>query len=802
MNTSRTTLGWIIGAAILVATSSIADAAVSMRVNRVGLFAGAPQCVRDGVMTFVGVDIRNTDAAPFDGLIRVTQTDRDGDVVVSELSVAVAPDGEWESKEIYFVPNMRNGDSRLEIKLYSADGELVEFTDDLGQAVKSIQSEAYYDRPDKEDLLIVTIASGGRVPHGRYLEFAAQAHDFSETITGRDIRGLAPRELPHKAQGLDAVDAIIWEDADPSDLTADQAQALRGWVEQGGRLLIAVSAHWQSFNASPLAEFLPASVDQIEDVNAIPAMKDIVVTLSDYRDLARKYRAKPVTRCRMRAAKDAIPIPSTVRKDEDVEDQEAAQDLEPIAYRGYVGRGMVTLLGARLSDLLPGPDVEDFDESDAARKKREAYADVVERVVANNFLAIPAFREAAGSVWGIEQRRNIFGALTSTIGFSAVTGVFLFFAIAFTGVYTLGATLGSYFYLNKKGWSGQCWPAFTAVSIVGVVIGLGMVWMLRGFSTKVWQTSVIDARAGAIYGYGTCLFGVKTKDHTRLDLQLPVGYSNTPGGKGILFALPTMSDPMTGEETSFVASESYTLTDDGTHIEGVPVRATLKEFEGRWHGELSGTLEARLVIDRFGRITKDSFIRNELGVVLRDCYLIEGNQEIAGENGRATGLRCHPIDRLNAAGELASLDGERLVARIYDDRKAAPNADGTPAQRKGVDLLLSTYLESWKNTGSFGSFMGPGAATPNVRADAEITPFLLLSLYNLIPPGASQNEFWNLRRSYGRRLDCSHWITKRTAVLIGFSYEKPPAVLQIDRANERPEKSLTMYRFLIPVERE
>lgn len=814
MNASRRNLGFSIGAVMIAATTSIAAANISVRINRVGLFAGSPQAVRTGVITFVEVGIRNTGNAPFEGILRATptdqgsdstQTDRDGDVVVSELPIAVAPDGEWETKEVYFVPNMQNSDSRITVKLYTPEGELVEFANDLGEAVNAVHSEPYYDRPENNALLIVTMMSGGRVTHGAYLDLAGQGLDYTDAVTARDIRGLSPRELPRKAQGLDAVDAIIWEDADPAEITPDQAAALIGWVKQGGRLLITASSHWQSFHNSPLAEILPASIVEIEDVREVPAMREVVVTLVRYEELAAKYKRQSVARCRMRPRKDAIPIPSEVKPDDSTDGDrgDAPQDLEPIAYRRYVGRGMVTLLGARLIDLLPAPVSGSSDESTGDSTIRKEYAGVVETVVANNLLALPAFREARMSLYGLEQRRNLFLDLTRTIGFSAVTGVFLIFAISFTAIYTFVATIGSYLYLNKKGWAGQCWTAFTGVSIVGVVIGLGIVWMLRGFSTKVWETSVVDAHAGENYGYATCLFGVKTKDHTRLDLQLPVGYASASAGNGLLFALPRATDSLSSSETSFVASDTYRLAQAGTSVEGVPVRATLKEFEGHWHGEIGGTLEARLFVDRRGRITEESFIRNELGVTLSDCYLIEGSQDIAGERGRSAGLvRCYSVGQLAAKGEKSSLSGEAFVHRIYDDLKSPANADGSPAQRKGAELYLSTFIDIWRRNGvGLGSMMGQTAPKTNVVTDAGHAPFLLLSVYNLIEP-PSKDDVWNLERSFGRRLDCSHWITKQTAVLIGFSQDTPPAVLQIGRANERPERALTMYRFLVPVERE
>lgn len=801
MNHLRIRLDLLLVAFVLAGAVGVARADISMRINRVGPFSGSPFWVRDGVVTFAEVDVRNSGSAPFDGVLRASQTDRDGDVVVSELSIAVAPDGEWESKELYFVPNLASGDSYLTIKLYTPEDELVEFTNDVGETTKSLRSNPFMDKPDKDDLLIVAMSSGVPLPHDSCLRATAQDLSFTEVVTDRAIRSIAPREIPRKAQGLNAIDAIIWEDADPGEITPDQADSLIGWVRQGGRLLITANSHWQSFANSPLAEIMPASIVDIEDVHAIPAFKGIIVTRSEYEEFASGYRAHAITRCSMQPKADALGIPSNVKPDDDNADADAPQDLSPIAYRRYVGRGMVTLLGAKLMDLMPPPAVAEFDNSDEAKAERVRFAKMVDKVVANNFLALPPFREAKGNTWGLDQKTNLFTALTQTIGFSTVTGVFLVFAIGFTCIYTFVATIGSYLYLNKKGWASYCWSAFAAVSIVGVVIGLGMVWVLRGFSTKVWETSVVDAHAGKNYGYATCLFGVKTKDHTRLDLQLPVGYTNAPSGNGLIYALPKTFDPMLGSESSFVASETYRLTQAATHIDGVPVRATLKEFEGRWHGELGGTLEARLIYDdTTNQFTADSYIRNELGITLSDCYLIEGDQDIAGERGSVIGIRCHTLNALEAKGDGSETSGERFVRLLYEKEPAGP--DGKPVLRKPIEMRLSTYLGSWLgSTRSFSSLIGQGTQAADIPADAAHAPFLLLSVYNLIDPTNSPGASWKLKRSYGRRLDCSDWVTKHTAVLIGFSHDTPPALLQIDRVNERPQKALTMYRFLIPVER-
>ena len=82
--------------------------------------------------------------------------------------------------------------------------------------------------------------------------------------------------------------------------------------------------------------------------------------------------------------------------------------------------------------------------------------------------------------------------------------------------------------------------------------------------------------------------------------------------------------------------------------------------------------------------------------------------------------------------------------------------------------------------------------------DEEYYSLLLLSVYNAIQP---DNQDRVLRRSHGRSLDCTSWLTSRTAVLVGWSEDAPPAKLEINNRIQRPNRTRTIYRFLIPVDR-
>ncbi|MFQ5412725.1 MAG: hypothetical protein ACE5EC_10525, partial [Phycisphaerae bacterium] len=428
------------------------------------------------------------------------------------------------------------------------------------------------------------------------------------------------------------------------------------------------------------------------------------------------------------------------------------------------------------------------------------FIQVCEKVIASNFLALPKVREEQTTFMSYRgEPINLFNKIRETIGFQGLGATFLIFAILFAFAYTLIATAGTWIYLKKRGWAHIGWSAFALISIAGTLIGTGMVWTLRGFTTRLRQTTVVDARQGEDFGHATCLLGVRTPNHTRLDLKLPVGFPDDPGPRmsGLLRAMPPSTSDLLGEST-FVAPGKYQSTLAGASLAGVPVRATLKEFQGRWHGPLGGTLDARLVVtgnDR-GQFGEGSYIRNNLGRTLRDCYILEGTQEIAGEDGRVT-TRCLYLGTLES-GPNGELEYKDLRQRLYFplDRKGG----GPPKPIPNSRLQLSHVMKSWRRSlGDHGQLTAVGGGTANVARllpDQETDALLLLSVYHLIEPTANTLGF---RRGQGRSLDCTHRITRDTAVLIGFSDARPPAVLSVNLANQFPKKSITMYRFVIPV---
>jgi hypothetical protein len=60
----------------------------------------------------------------------------------------------------------------------------------------------------------------------------------SNTGTLSAAAALGPGDLPDRVEGWAPLDALIWQDTDSNELSADQLGALRAWIAGGGRLLI------------------------------------------------------------------------------------------------------------------------------------------------------------------------------------------------------------------------------------------------------------------------------------------------------------------------------------------------------------------------------------------------------------------------------------------------------------------------------------------------------------------------------------------------------------------------------------
>jgi len=800
MRKSGRVIFWcVIAAAALTATPPL-KAQIDGRVLRVGLFAGGDPIVRVGQWAYVEVDLRYTGSAPFDGELRMDQLDLDGDVVTSILKVALTHDSQWRPYQVYFVPSASSLDQPVRVRMFDPSGRQVHMRDDTGQDVTELVSPTFSALPP-DNILIVDLSSPRKLAHVSWLD--SRRSGTADQVNSRNSRSLSPRELPVRWEGLEPVDAIVWDDADPSALSVQQIEALINWVKAGGRLLITAGSNWQALAGSPLAAALPVKITGAGQETEAQEFLEIIKN-DDYKSyLERYYSKRAMTRCELRPLPDALPIP-------------AECDIPQLVYRRLLGRGSIVFVGASLQQLLPPPRHMMRDDDESAGPPDEAGQDTAknaflrfacEEIVARDFLALPPVRKDNPQVW--TQPVDLHEEVRRTVAFGSSSAAFLIFAVLFAIAYTVWAAGGSFWYLRKRSWLQHCWTAFAATAVVGSVVGTVLVWTVRGFTTKLAQTTIVDAKAGEDYCYATCLFGVKTPNHQKLNLRLPAGPPDSEPSEnrlvdcGSVRAMPESVGPF-DRQMHFVAPENYGCELAGMALDGVKVRATLKEFQGCWEGPLGGTVDGKLVAGKVAgsplpyEFVKGSFIRNNLKTPLRGCYLVETRS-----TGALTAalVNCWFLGEILPASQGGALDEEKLRERLFLEKEALLGTAG--AKRIKTAPRLDDALREWQK-GLGGLQLDASALTQGPRGlsgEQEYLPLYVLSVFSLLE-GQQPDRPPGFRRSHARMWECLDQLTDRTAILIGHVDDaSPPAALEINGRPKQPNQARTLYRFVIPVER-
>lgn len=779
-----------VGLAALLLATGTASAQMRGAIERVGLAGGGLNLVREGSWCTIDVQLGNDGTSTFEGTLRVDQFDRDRDVAVATLPVAM-PGGQSRPYRVYFLPSSVRSGEQVRVRLFDEKGNLVPVRDANGQPHNAMFSNQVEIMAAGETLVV-------DLSNARLAQAVLSWRAGFEFYQNRAVRAISaePRALPDRWHGLEGADAIVWDDADASTVDADQLAALADWVRNGGRLLVTCAAGWQSVAASKLAPILPVKISGVVQTTRGEAVA--LLPLSFPNEETIPDAAATITRCRISPQGLAGETETLgVKKD------------DALAYRRRVGRGNVVFIGATFKELFSPlvamakqqPDDETGDAPRPAALMSDKYLPHMQRFL-RGLLSIPDPARTSDKTMALTSL-DPYDAITRRVSFQQRAGLYLLFSILFAASYFLIATLGTWFWLGRKNLRHHAWSAFTVVAIVAALGGIGAVTLLHGFRLRVHDVQVVDARANLPDARATCLFGLRTPDHDTVSLRLPAESSSetASAGGGLIAALP----PITGfgrEVTGYVAPATYALEQNGREINHVAVRATLKEFTGHWEGNLDGRVDARLVMrqrDVLGRQVpyygEGSFLRNNLNVDLTDCYLLDTSQEFIRY---AWEIRCFSVGTLKKGEERRDFSAWFLKKVASDAAAAAADALGdSEAFAAASDLpSLNKSLNAWGR--NLQSIFRQSQDAP---ATLDHVALLALGAYDVYRP-EDHTDISPLERSGGRRFGCVHQIGPRHALLVGFADSAGPARLEVDREKLPGSYSVTMYRILIPVERE
>ena len=731
--------------------------------------AGRPK-FRDGAWVPILVELHSEESGPlFEGRLRVTQRDRDGDLVTTEEPVSLRGTRRFW---VYTIAGAERADDSFSVRLVNAAGQTVRVRDSVtGSEADRLLPSASPVALGAEDVVVLDISERA-VPALRFLE---AENAGGERITDRPVvlGRHAARDVPTHWCGLDMVDVVVWDSPDPGGLTdrLRQMSALVEWVHRGGVLVLGVGATWQQIQKSDLEPLLPAPVGPAERVTELPELVEMFPGQALPARLPRPIEVCPLERALLRPGSLVWRPPSGV---------EPAGRI--LACRRAVGRGQVVYFGASLRELLGL--VKDPSQlvmwAVQVRQGRQG--------------------ERGPVTW---VRKELFDDLAREVGFAPRTGAYFLFGVVFLVTYVLVSTVGTWHWLKGRGWTHHSWTAFAAVAVLASLLSLASVRLVRGVGYDVQELNVVDLRAGEYGAVVTAYYGMKTSSHERLDLMVPQDWTRIDEAVESSCVLRPLPHSPTAQSL-FVAREEYRVVPGRGRLMDVPFRATLKQLEGSWRGEIGGRIEASLTgkwdADRFFP-DQASWIRNGLGVDLQGCVLIQAVRDpLPTDTSRSSlGIWCHALGdgRLANGATLSSL--EKVI------------------RRSGEAPVLVHFQSQWARKAGARAGEPSGGSDDQARAarldiEGVQAELLLVSTFReydgVLSSGmrGALGSSTELARTYLRKLDVSELLTRDVMLLVGFSDAPGPARLCYRPAGTdrrfrptRPSRCLTMYRVLIPI---
>jgi hypothetical protein len=264
---------------------------------------------------------------------------------------------------------------------------------------------------------------------------------------------------------------------------------------------------------------------------------------------------------------------------------------------------------------------------------------------------------------------------------------------------------------------------------------------------------------------------------------------------------------------SYADPARYRFVPASAVIEDVPIRATLKQFEGRWSGHLRRTVDADIAVylasgaegKRAPKIREGSTITNNLGHALTNCYLIQSWENAFRPSGLQNQLRAEWI-LVHPLGSIADAEQIDVAQRTYTNPDTGTEH---PLEKWSTERTLKEFHDEWaKDFRSALGMLGGGSEVVDVRLDQYQNALLMLTTLSAHNPITLQTSFspagFDFWRHPCRQLDRCDELTTDRMMLIGFAEDQGPVTLctRTGSGSFRPlraEQAYTMYRFSIPV---
>lgn len=803
-----------------------ADAQAEGEVESIG-FQGhyRPNC-----WTPMKVRLRSKIATPATYRLKVVQEDIDGDRVSYTRPITLNASVEGRRVEehawLYFLPQLRDlANARtpqeftalIKVFLCDEDGkQLVQLPIPAGVGLFDVDSPNTSGFGRRGNRFVVAVVAGG---HQHKLR---EYRDLYGVVEDLVFVNVTVNELPTSVLAYQAVDHVVWFNADPTQLSADAAAAIEEYVRDGGKLVVTQNREWQKTKDSPLAQMLPVVLSGDGQERNATTLR-MLARIPDFTEQRWNPDFKPGPEWMVildnrllpydpwRPLEDvdaflchAVPRPGAV-----VAMWSVGEHPTPYIVRGLHGYGGVTWVAQDLSDPaliattrdagygwariwekvlalpgnpIPGPNVpvelKHFNRREAERLLKEA----------NRFQTTSS-------------GRDISGVFRDDTNHNSTATAFVAVAILFFIGYWVVAGPGAYFFLLARRRQTWNWFAFGLCAGVATLLTLLIVHFVVRGKPDLRHVSLVrmgpaqDALVAADVGLYVREDGVQ-----RLELK-----ETSPGRT--TYVAPLAAHPMIeGSDAAggFISYLEYDVpirdrASTGAPFVDMPFRSTSKKIELKWAGQPKhGGIDSTLEMTKEGNLR--GTIANNTGMDLRKAWLVWKNENNLSESNtlkEETKIQTTVLELGDPTGpdpvwpRNATLTIQDVYAKAYLNTNQRP-APGTFSGFRGT--LESTWPNRWPR----GALID---TTANLDRDLAA---LMLSIFDLIPPSeeTADRKRHELSRLMGRHWDMSHVVSAGQMLVVAVGPANSPVPVPFTVSGDPVTgQGLTYYQFVVPINR-
>jgi hypothetical protein len=630
-------------------------------------------------------------------------------------------------------------------------------------------------------------------------------------------------DLPENILGYEAVDAIVWMDADANFLTqgthARALSAIDTWVRQGGQLV--VTQPDQPFKLAPFAELLPIKPSsapgaqwsvKLEDRASWDVFKRIIDNRAQGNDWADKGKDKdaittwtspvpPMRVARVRPTADAV-VEDWIRWDTT---DAATGPLTPWLARRGVGLGSVTWVAQNLGD-----------KNLSVGGRRRGWAMIWDHVFGWNnrtqtedeSLLSEGNQQTLRSTWGEGVGSDLGFNLLSGMELSNKTAYLITLAVFFFIAYWIVAGPGTYAVLVGRKRVHLSWFMFGAAALVATALTVLMVRLVLRGPPELRHISIVRQTAGEP-AVAWSRFGlyIPRDGEQRVELE---GTAPNEVSDVTAFALPPQY--LQDTDNQFPAYMEYRVpvrdvTSTDAPMIKFPYRSTLKKIEAKWVGGLAGggiEVAPGTPTPKAGGpdAARQDYLKgtlvNHTGRNLTDVFLAFNHPRLSNDPMDTLIVQDTWLVYVDKWDNDAKLDIAPLLAKGND---LASEGRHTPVNSSTVyGVIGAPPLPDWVEDFWHAEMSAGHTSNPGKIGRVDLPMMLLFDRIRPMPASDRFKERYEVYRRGGRELNLSGAVNAGKLVVMGEAAGPLPIPVTVEGDGVSGDGT-TYFQAVLPIDR-